>query len=70
MVSMTNFKGFDSYLEPILKTSAKRSMHSCLRFVIDYPRRSDWGVPKFLIDGGLKFNKYSVEGGGRSPDYS
>ena len=68
----SDFSGFDTYLEPRLRASAARGMHSVLRFFLDYPGAADplYAVPQFLIDGGLAFHNYTEFGGGRSPDYT
>jgi hypothetical protein len=69
MFGMTNFSGFDTYLEPRLDGSASRLTHSIVRFYIDYPGAAS-GMPTFLVDGGLAFDNYTEFGGGRSPDYA
>lgn len=69
---MTDFQTFDwdTYLEPRLEDTASRNRHSILRFILDYPGEQTY-VPQFLIDRGLSFTNYSVDGdSGKSPDYN
>jgi hypothetical protein len=60
---------FDSEFTKVLDEIAGRRHQAALRFYLDYPAKPT-GVPQFLIEGGLKMNRYEDYGGGKSPDYS
>ena len=60
---------FEKNFEPALDDIASRRHQAVLRVMVDYPSKPT-GVPKFLLDAGLKMQKYSDYGGGRSPDWS
>lgn len=60
---------FEKTFEPALDDIASRGHQTVLRVMVDYPSKPT-GVPKFLLDAGLKMRKYSDYGGGRSPDWS
>ena len=60
---------FDAGLEPALRDIAARGHQLVMRVFLDYPREPT-GVPKFLIDQGLKMRPYRDHGGGKSPDYA
>ena len=60
---------FETGLEPILNDVAGRGHRLVLRPYLDYPDTPGTGVPKFLLDAGLKMRRYKQFGGGRSPDY-
>ena len=60
---------FEKGLEPVLNDVAGRGHKLVLRPFLDYPNTKGTGVPRFLIDGGLKMRRYKHLGGGRSPDY-
>ena len=59
---------FDGEFEKALGDVASRGHHVVMRIYLDYPRKKT-GVPKFLIDAGLKMTRYTDFGGGLSPDY-
>ena len=60
---------FDAGLEPVLNDVAGRGHRLVLRPYLDYPDTPGTGVPKYLVDAGLKMRRYKQFGGGRSPDY-
>ena len=60
---------FEKGLEPILNDVAGRGHRLVFRPYLDYPDTPGTGVPKFLLDAGLKMRRYKQFGGGRSPDY-
>ncbi len=69
----TGMNTFDwTALEKHLNAIAGRGHQAVFRFYYDYPGEPT-GVPQFLIDSGLKMNKYdepdNLGGSGYSPDY-
>jgi len=53
-------------------TPLAKGKHIVFRVWMDYPgqsKRQQTGVPKWLIDQGVKMTPYSDFGGGKSPDY-
>ncbi|MBN2737345.1 MAG: DUF4832 domain-containing protein [Spirochaetales bacterium] len=57
------------YFEKQLSDIASRGNQAICRPYLDYPGEAT-GIPRYLIDKGLKVQKYSDHGGGLSPDYS
>lgn len=59
-------------LESKLKEVASYGRHSIISFYMDTPGTSysETGIPKYLLDDGLKVNYYWQSGGGYSPDYA
>ncbi|MBN1699272.1 MAG: DUF4832 domain-containing protein [Spirochaetales bacterium] len=68
MTGMDEFT-FDKGLEPYLRGAEGRGNHLCFRVYLDSPGKPS-GVPRFIIDGGLRFYEYGEYGGGLSPDYT
>ena len=54
--------------EKTIAEIAGRGHQTALRVYLDYPKRPT-GVPRFLIDAGLRMTRYEDHGGGVSPDY-
>ncbi|MBM80198.1 MAG: DUF4832 domain-containing protein [Planctomycetaceae bacterium] len=59
---------FEENLDSALDEIASRGHQAVLRLYLDYPKKQT-GVPKYLIDAGLKMTRYAAHGGGLSPDY-
>lgn len=61
-----------SVLEKQLKEVASYGRHSIVSFHMDMPGYSyaESGIPKYLLNSGLKVNYYWQSGGGYSPDYT
>lgn len=53
-------------VEKSLSGAASRKRHAIIRFYLDFPSLPS-GIPAYL---GVKTTKYTVEGGGSSPDYN
>jgi len=63
---------FDTGLEPQLDSIAGRGHQAVFRVYLDYPGRFS-GIPRFLLDGGIKVRPYTffgnTPGASVSPDY-
>lgn len=60
---------FDRVFHSALADIAGRGNQAALRIYLDYPQRPS-GVPRFLIDNGLRLTPYREHGGGHTPDYT
>ncbi len=59
---------FGREFDPTIEAIAGRGHQAALRFYLDYPGRPS-GVPRFLVDHGVRLIPYTEHGGGLSPDY-
>lgn len=60
---------FEDWEKKFWELPAAKGKHIVFRVNMDYPTEKS-GVPKWLIDQGLKMTSYTDHGGGQSPDYS
>jgi hypothetical protein len=60
---------FDRVFNSTIADIAGRGNQAAVRIYLDYPQRPS-GVPRFLIDNGLRLTPYREHGGGHSPDYA
>ena len=59
---------FDEWEQKEWNTPLAKDKHIVFRLYLDYPNQPV-AVPQWLIDQGVKMNKYDQFGGGQSPDY-
>jgi hypothetical protein len=59
---------FDRVFNSTVADIAGRGNQAAVRIYLDYPQRPS-GVPKFLVENGLRLTPYRDHGGGLSPDY-
>ena len=59
---------FDDWEKKAWSVEAARNKHVAFRVYIDMPARPP-GIPKWLLDKGVRMTSYTDHGGGQSPDY-